>query len=81
VTSYDSPPQYSRSAPPKHSKKKIENKSISNVTYKLSSIVTEDVLPSNGKKGKSVPLEAWTGPEGARGLRFPDFKTIGTGWW
>jgi len=26
-------------------------------------------------KGKSVPLQAWTGPEGSRKLRFPDFET------
>jgi len=26
-------------------------------------------------KDKSVPLEAWTGPEGSRKLRFPDFLT------
>ena len=31
-----------------------------------------------GEKGKTVPLEAWTVPEGSRRLRFPDFKTIGT---
>jgi hypothetical protein len=24
-------------------------------------------------KGKTVPLQAWTGPEGSRKLRFPDF--------
>ena len=24
-------------------------------------------------KGKAVPLEAWSGPEGSRKLRFPDF--------
>ena len=23
--------------------------------------------------GKSVPLQAWSGPEGSRKLRFPDF--------
>jgi hypothetical protein len=28
--------------------------------------------------GKANPLQAWTGPEGSRRLRFPDFKTIGT---
>jgi len=27
------------------------------------------------KKGKSVPLQAWSGPEGSRKLRFPDFMT------
>ena len=26
-------------------------------------------------KGKSVPLQAWSGPEGSRNLRFPDFVT------
>jgi len=26
-------------------------------------------------KGKSVPLQAWTGPEGSRKLRFSDFMT------
>ena len=26
-------------------------------------------------KNKSVPLQAWTGPEGSRKLRFPDFVT------
>jgi hypothetical protein len=29
-------------------------------------------------KGKAIPLQAWTGPEGYRRLRLPDFKTIST---
>jgi len=29
-------------------------------------------------KGKAIPLQAWTSPEGSRRLRLPDFKTIGT---
>jgi len=29
-------------------------------------------------KGKAIPLQAWTGPEGSRRLRLPDFMTIGT---
>ena len=29
-------------------------------------------------KGKAVPLQAWSGPEGSRNLRLPDFVT---GWW
>jgi len=29
-------------------------------------------------KGKAIPLQAWTGPEGSRRLRLPDFKTIRT---
>ena len=26
-------------------------------------------------KGKAVPLHAWSGPDGSRELRFPDFMT------
>jgi len=29
-------------------------------------------------KGKAIPVQAWTGPEGSRRLRLPDFKIIGT---
>jgi len=29
-------------------------------------------------KSEAIPLQAWTGPESSRRLRFPDFKTIGT---
>jgi len=32
-------------------------------------------------KGKPIPLQAWTDPEGSRRLRLPDFKTIGTCRW
>jgi len=28
--------------------------------------------------GKATPLQTWTGPEGSRRLRLPDFKTIDT---
>jgi hypothetical protein len=28
-------------------------------------------------KGKAIPLQAWTGPEGSSRLRLPDFMTIG----
>ena len=34
----------------------------------------------NGK-GKAIPIQAWTGPEGSRRLRLPDFKTIDTWSW
>ena len=30
---------------------------------------------TDGKKDKSVPLQAWTDPEDSRKLRFPDFVT------
>jgi len=29
-------------------------------------------------KGRAIPLQAWTSPEGSRRLRLPDFKIIGT---
>jgi hypothetical protein len=32
-------------------------------------------------KGKAIPLQAWTGPEGSRRLRLPDFKAVGTRRW
>ena len=31
--------------------------------------------------GKAIPLQAWTGPEGSRRLRLPDFNTVGTWRW
>jgi hypothetical protein len=27
---------------------------------------------------KAIPLQAWTGPEGSKRFRLPDFKTIDT---
>jgi hypothetical protein len=38
---------------------------------------TESVVWHNYSKGKckAVPLQAWSGPEGSRKLRFPDFMT------
>jgi hypothetical protein len=35
-------------------------------------------LPVVEVKGKAIPLQTWTDPEGSRRLRIPDFKTIGT---
>jgi len=32
-------------------------------------------LTDNTTKGKTFPLQAWSGPEGSRKLRFPDFMT------
>jgi hypothetical protein len=47
-------------------------KNLRNTQKLRSLIVTYNV------KGKAIPLQAWTGPEGCRRLRQPDFKTIGT---
>jgi hypothetical protein len=35
------------------------------------------VMEGKGK-GKAIPLQAWTGPEGFRRLRLPYFKIVGT---
>jgi len=32
-----------------------------------------DVMHWGKKRGKAGPLQAWTGPEGSRKLRLPDF--------
>jgi len=32
-------------------------------------------------KKKQTPVQSWTGPEGSRRSRLPDFKTIGTYRW
>jgi hypothetical protein len=32
-------------------------------------------------KGKAIPLQAWTGTEGSRRMRIPDFKIIDTCGW
>ena len=32
-------------------------------------------------KGKAVPLQAWTGPEGSYEVKVPRFRDNGTGWW
>jgi len=39
--------------------------------------VTLKILAQNsyGSKGKAVPLQAWSCPEGSTKLRFPDFMT------
>ena len=31
-----------------------------------------------GGTGAAIPLQVWTGPEGSRRLRLPDFLTVGT---
>jgi len=42
-------------------------------------IVVCPVNTGDGKGiGKAIPVQAWTGREGSRRLRLPDFKTVGT---
>ena len=37
--------------------------------------MTKNVHQCICKKGQAVPLQAWSGPEGSRKLRFTDFMT------
>jgi len=48
----------------------------------ISYVVVNRVIRSNTLpriqilvKGKAIPLQAWSGPEGSRKFRFPDFIT------
>ena len=42
-------------------------------------VITGDSLITKLRYGKSVPLQAWSGPRGSRKLRFPDFMTTAQG--
>jgi hypothetical protein len=65
-----------------------DNKTVSSVMYSkflgldIDKTVTwknlTALLINRRSKGKAIPLQAWTAPEGSRRLRLPDFKTIGT---
>jgi len=50
-----------------------------NDIYRL--VYVETSLGCKKVNGKSIPLQAWTGPEGYSMLRLPDFETIGTWRW
>jgi len=51
-------------------------------THCLISMVSYPELMKGYKgKGKAIPLQAWTGPQGSRRLRLPDFKTVSTWRW
>jgi len=37
--------------------------------------ISDSYLDVQASYGKAVPLQAWSGPEGSRKLRLPDFMT------
>ena len=50
------------------------------MAHKRAETCHQDKLCKNKKgKGKSVPLQDWSGPEGSRKLMFPDFMTTAQG--
>jgi len=55
------------------------NRSMNRKGSKQDTVFREVILGYKYKgKGKAIPLQAWTGPEGSRRLRLPDFKTVDT---
>ena len=50
--------------------------------YKVCEVMLLQIFPCiyiyifKKKKGKAVLLQAWSGPEASRKLRFPDFVTV-----
>jgi hypothetical protein len=69
--------------PGKHSTDSLQKTAIlviSHIIRKVLQCETGSLSGGNHRwfkrsKGKSVPLQAWSGPEGSRKLRFPDFMT------
>jgi len=55
--------------------RRIERDIIKNIEWYSCKV---PVILVKKTKGKAIPLQAWTGPEGSRMLRLPDFKTIDT---
>jgi len=58
----------------------LHNTTVSTSPALLSPCLFNDTLKKQdlyevGGKAKAVPLQAWSGPEGSRKLRFPDFMT------
>ena len=39
---------------------------------------TQPLAEMSKGKGKAISFQAWTGPDGSRRSRLPDFKTFGT---
>jgi hypothetical protein len=63
--------------PVKHSVSSTGQKSITSqrtIMFKLAAVIIHNRSKCN-KKGKAAPLQAWSGPEDSRNLRFPDFMT------
>jgi hypothetical protein len=64
--------------------RKTDGGDSSNVEVFSNSVLLVDIYNTGlllnvlHKKGKSILLQAWTGPEGSSRLKLPDFKKIGT---
>jgi len=58
----------------------VPNNGNADLLISIVTVSSSEIIVKNGKKarGKTIQLQAWTGSEGSRSLRLPDFKTIGT---
>jgi hypothetical protein len=52
--------------------------SLHAVTFIIIILVITFMHGKGNGKDKAILLQAWTGPEGSRRLRLPDFKTVST---
>jgi len=55
------------------------HKKNDNIVYIGNIALNANTVVAVKKKGKAIPLQAWTGPEVSRNLRLPDFKTAHEG--
>ena len=53
----------------------LEEWNLKDILYTTFSGVSNTKYVFLSCKGKAVPLQAWSGPEGSRKLRFPDYMT------
>jgi len=49
-----------------------------NLTWRMSFLCCSTEATN---RGKAIPLQAWTGPQGSRRLGLPNFKTVGSWRW
>jgi hypothetical protein len=50
---------------------------VNNILFK-NFLIEEHSFTAGKGKGKVIPVQPWTGPEGSSMLRLTDFKSIGT---
>jgi hypothetical protein len=68
---------YKIQTPGNHPEENIQHKEKKCLQNILSPIQINVLI----SKDKAIPLQAWTGLEGSRRLRLPDFKTFGIWKW
>jgi hypothetical protein len=54
---------------------------MTGMVFKFENMVMKKRYLKRMIKGKAVPFQAWSGPEGSMKFRFPDFMTTAQDWW